>query len=160
MIPLTVRKGDAVLEVGCHLGTTTILLKEAAIVSSENGTKAGYAIGVDVGPKIIEGAKKRYPGVPFAVGDAWKIAELLRLQKSVLEDHKEDVGDLTRKIGFDVVFVDVGGLSGNDGLLEALTLLTSLINGLEPRCLVIKSQCIRKLSSSLVSYWQYQKIVH
>eukprot|EP00527_Entomoneis_sp_CCMP2396_P007254 CAMPEP_0198146706 /NCGR_PEP_ID=MMETSP1443-20131203/30970_1 /TAXON_ID=186043 /ORGANISM="Entomoneis sp., Strain CCMP2396" /LENGTH=333 /DNA_ID=CAMNT_0043810759 /DNA_START=222 /DNA_END=1226 /DNA_ORIENTATION=- len=149
MIPYTVGKGDAVLEVGCHLGTSTALLHEA---SDGNG---GYAIGVDVGPKIIEGAKKRYPNTPFSVGDAWKVADLLRIQAGLVKHG--GISESSRKVGFDVIFVDVGGLSGRDGLLEALMLLICLINGLEPRCIVIKSQCVRRTASSLVPFRLFQK---
>ena len=141
-IPYSIKSGDAVLEVGCHLGTSTVLLHSQA-------GSAGYALGVDVGPKIIAGAKERYPNVAFAVGDAWKTASLLRLQAEHCGEHD--------KIGYDVVYVDVGGLSGSDGLLEALSLLSALMNALEPRCIVIKSLCIRRLSSRLVPYWQLRK---
>jgi hypothetical protein len=149
-IPYTVRPGDAVLEVGCHLGTTTVLLHAQA--SSSAG---GYALGVDVGAKIIRGAQARHPHVPFAVGDAWKTAELLRHQVQ----HSSTSGQTPpgRRIGFDVCYVDVGGLSGRDGLLEALSLLSALSNGLEPRCIVIKSLCVRRLSSRLVPYRRLRK---
>ena len=51
--------------------------------------------------------------------------------------------------GFDVVFIDVGGLSGSDGLLGALALLNAVQHSLEPRTIVIKSMCVRRLASSL-----------
>ena len=140
-IPHSVRSGDAVLEIGCHLGTSTILLDKQA-------SPKGYAIGVDIGPRIITGAKERYPEVVFAVGDAWKTAELLRIQT---QHPKCD------RTGFDAVYVDVGGLSGGDGLLEAMSLLSALINALEPRCIVIKSLCIRRLCSRLTPYWKLNK---
>ena len=149
-IPYTVQAGDAVLEVGCHLGTSTVLLHDAAAMAD---TRTGYALGVDVGPKIIAGAKERHPHVQFAVGDAWKTASLLRIQA----EHGQHDQDQHRRIGFDVVYVDVGGLSGSDGLLEALSLLSALMNALEPRTIVIKSLCLRRLSSRLVPYWQLRK---
>ena len=143
-IPTVVHDGDAVLEIGCHLGTTTALLRDA--------TPNGYTIGVDVGPRIIRGAKMRYSDVPFYVGDAWKTAELLRIQQGFLIGTNDRL--YSRTVGFDVVYIDVGGLSGNDGLFEALALLSSISNALEPRCIVIKSQCVRRLSSTLVPAWQ------
>lgn len=143
-IPYTVRPGDAVLEVGCHLGTSTVMLQEQA-------GKEGYALGVDVGPKIVEGARQRYPGVNFAVGDAWKTASLLRIHNELCQYKRN------RRLGFDTIYVDVGGLSGSDGLLEALSLLSALINAMEPRNIVIKSLCVRRLSSRLVPYWQIRK---
>ena len=147
-IERTVQPGDAVLEVGCHLGTTTKLLHEAAADSE----KGGYAIGVDCGPKIVRGARERYRDIFFSVGDAWKTADLLRIQRRF---HKEyHASRFNDRIGFDVVYVDVGGLSGSDGLLEALSLVSALMNALEPRCIVIKSLCVRRLSSTLLPYWR------
>jgi hypothetical protein len=137
--------GDAVLEVGCHFGTSTVLFHEKA---AEGG---GYCIGVDVGKSIVDGAKKRHPDVCFDIGDAWKTADLLRIQQEFLAS-SPDVTN--RRRGFDVVYVDVGGLSGGDGILEALMLLSSFEKALEPRCLVIKSQCMRRLSSTLTSFWK------
>jgi len=150
-IPHTIRPGDAVLELGCHLGTTTALLYESCS-DAANGkdTSATHCIGVDVGSKIIRGAKERHPGVYFAVGDAWKVADLLRIQQEFIESTGRES---QRRIGFDVVYVDVGGISGSDGLLEAVTLLSALANGLEPRCIVIKSLCMRRLSSTLIPAW-------
>ena len=51
--------------------------------------------------------------------------------------------------GYDVVYADIGGLSGADGHLESLSLLESLGNALEPRCIVIKSLCMRQLASRI-----------
>lgn len=146
------RPGDAILEVGCHLGTTTALLHEKATSDGD-----GYCIGVDVGPSIIKKAKKRHGNVYFAVGDAWKTAELLRIQQDYLHGVTGKETTDPRSIGFDVVYVDVGGLSGSDGLLEALMLLSSLSNALEPRCIIIKSLCMQRLASTLVPYWRAQK---
>ncbi|KAI2488989.1 hypothetical protein MHU86_25618 [Fragilaria crotonensis] len=109
-----VQPGDAVLEVGCHFGTTSVLLHEQA-----NSEMGGYCIGIDVGSGIIERAKNLHHGLFFHVGDAWKTAELLRIQESYLESHPES----NRRRGFDVVYVD-GGLSGEDGVLEAIMLST------------------------------------
>jgi hypothetical protein len=144
-IPFTVKAGDSVLEVGCHLGTSSVLLHEAAAQGD-----AGYCIGVDVGPKIIQGAKERFPGVYFSVGDAWKTAALLRVQQEFHASHETE----SNRLGFDVIYVDVGGLSGSDGLLESLSLLSSLMNALEPKYIVIKSVCMRRLASTLVPYWR------
>jgi len=163
-IPHVVRPSDAILEVGCHFGTTTALLQQAG----------KYCIGVDVGSKIIKQANAKYPEVYFAVGDAWKTASLLRIQQDYYKQQQQQQqqqsqttngndggpavsGDNGRSIGFDVVFVDVGGLSGSDGLLEAILLVTSIQNALEPRCIVIKSLCMQRLSTTLVSFWELQK---
>jgi hypothetical protein len=145
-----VRPEDAVLEVGCHFGTTTAILDDVG----------DYCIGVDVGSKIIAQAQKKYPQIRFSVGDAWKTAALLRIQQDFYNSSKQQHPNSSghdRKIGFDVVFVDVGGLSGSDGLLEAIALVSSIRYALEPRCIVIKSLCMQRLSTKLVSFWHVQK---
>ena len=142
-IPATVTsKDDVVLEVGCHFGTSTAILK----------AHSNHVLGVDVGSKIIKQAQQKYPGIPFRVGNAWKTAELLRLQQECLNQDNSK-----RKIGFDVVYVDVGGLSGSDGLLESINLISSIRYALEPRTIVIKSACMQRLSSKLVPFWQILK---
>ena len=144
-IPYTVQSDDAVLEVGCHFGTSTAMLHNAG----------KYCIGIDVGSKIIGQAKERHPDIYFSVGDAWKTAALLRIQ----QDYYNTISETTRdgKIGFDVVYIDVGGLSGSDGLLEAISLVSSIRFALEPRCIVIKSLCMQRLSSRLVPFWKTKK---
>ena len=164
-IPYAVRKGDAVIEVGSHFGTSTAILHDAAAASSDarnqerddcnfatgiSDLSLGGCLGVDVGPHIIDSAKMKFPHVPFVVGDAWKISDLIQFKKEYFEGHSDDHR-------YDVVYVDVGGLSGNEGLLEALSLLGSITNCLEPRCIVIKSLCIRRLASSLVPFSQLWK---
>ena len=129
-IPFVVQAGDAILEVGSHFGRTTKLLDDAG----------RYCIGVDIGPKIIANAKRQYPDVAFSVGDAWKVLSLLKLRKSIKGEDE---------LGYDVVYADIGGLSGNDGHLESLSLLDSLGYALEPRCIVIKSLCMRQLAGRL-----------
>ena len=91
-----------------------------------------------MGSKIIAQARKKYPEIFFAVGDAWKTASLLRIQQDYFNSISTELSH-RRKIGFDVVYVDVGGLSGSDGLLEATVLVSSIRHALEPRCIVIKS---------------------
>jgi len=148
-IPYVVKKGDAVIEVGSHFGTSTALLHDAA--RDQDGSSCiGGCIGVDVGPHIIESAKKKFPIVPFEVGDAWKMAELVRMKSKYFNDHP------SQRI-YDAVYVDIGGLSGSEGLLEAISLLSSITNSLEPRCIVIKSLCMRRLASSLVPFSEIWK---
>ena len=135
-IDTVVRPGDRVLEVGCHFGTTTAMLANAG----------GYALGVDVGTSIIASAKEQHPTIDFKVGDAW------------------GVGGLARLGPWDAVFVDVGGLSGADGTLDALALARSLGAALEPRAIVMKSKCLRKLAKSLApstrleNEWDHERI--
>ena len=130
-----------------------------------------------MGAKIIREANQRHPTVFFQVGNAWRTAELLRIQQDFLYSAHLLLGVATsanatsirvtdtlrkeehdnRRIGFDVVYIDVGGLSGSDGLLEAISLVSSIRYALEPRCIVIKSLCMRRLSTALEPYWQIQK---
>ena len=137
-IGTVVRPGDRVLELGCHFGTTTALLADAVGL--------GYALGVDVGPSIIAKAQEEHPGVDFMVGDAW------------------GVGGLAALGPWDAVFVDVGGLSGADGTLDALALARSLGAALEPRAVVLKSKCLRRLAKSLTpsprlgNAWDHERI--
>ncbi|CAB9521268.1 expressed unknown protein [Seminavis robusta] len=135
LIPMTVTGGDVVIEVGCHFGRSTSLLNNQA--ATKDGT--GYCIGVDIGPKIIQHAKAQYPSIQFAVADGRRTLELLKLRKD---------GEL----GYDVVYADIGGLSGAHGTLEALTMIESMGYALEPRCIVIKSLCMKRLASRLKSF--------
>jgi hypothetical protein len=89
------------------------------------------------------------------VGNAWKTAELLRLQQEYYQERNHGV---VEKIGFDVVYVDVGGLSSSDGLLDTLALVSALNHALEPRCIVIKSLCLQRLAMRLTAYWRWQKL--
>ena len=138
-IETVVRSGDRILELGCHFGTTTAMLAEAV-------GPGGYALGVDVGTSIIAKAKEEHPLVDFIVGDAW------------------GVGGLARLGPWDAVFVDVGGLSGADGILDALALARSLGAALEPRAIVLKSKCLRQLAKSLApstrleNEWDHERI--
>lgn len=137
-IPYVVQKTDACLEVGCFSGTTTKLVHEAA--------ELGYCVGVDIGRPIVERARKEHPDIHFAVGDAWKTLELLRIKRDAESSSEGLLG------GYDVIYADIGGLSGPDGMLESLALLGGLGYALEPRCIVIKSLCMRRLASSLRAY--------
>lgn len=142
-IPHVIQTGDEAVEVGCFSGVTTALVHEAADPSA-----GGYCIGVDIGPKIIQRAKKEHPTMKFSVGDGFRSMDLLRIkQASYPASSPESVFS-----GYDVVYADIGGLSGPDGLLESLSLMENLGNALEPRCICIKSLCMRRFASSLRSY--------
>ncbi len=134
-----------VLEVGCHFGTSTVLLNEVF----------DNVMGVDVGSKIIKEAQKKYPDVFFRTGDAWKTAGLLRLQQEYYSERGDNSSK--NKIGFDAVYVDVGGLSGADGLLDTIALVKSIQYALEPQCIVVKSLCLQRLASRFTPYWKFQK---
>ena len=144
-IPYVVKEGNAVLEVGCHLGTSTVDLDSAAF---DERNKCGGCVGVDIGSRIIEGAKQRHPQVAFEVADAWQTGRLALLRRLL------PCSDTENFLGYDAIYVDVGGLSGSDGLLDSLALLNALGYALGPRVIVIKSQCVRRLAGYLVSFSQ------
>ena len=145
-IPYVVREGDVCMEVGCHLGTTTAIIDKAAKQGKKSSS--GGCLGVDLGSSIIASAKKKYSHLPFEVGDGFKVGQLARMRTRHFHT------DMTNRptSTYDVVYVDIGGLSGSEGLLESLSLLASISNSLEPRFIVIKSLCIRRLASSLVPF--------
>mmetsp|Transcript_22495 Transcript_22495/g.54407 ORF Transcript_22495/g.54407 Transcript_22495/m.54407 type:complete len:379 (-) Transcript_22495:304-1440(-) len=122
-IPLVVRQDDHVLEIGCHHGKTTSLIAKAT-------QRRGTVVGVDIGKVCIERAKKNYSelGIRFEVADAWDSAALLDLDPA-----------------FTAIYLDVGGISGADGLFEALGLVRQLTCAYKSslRCIVVKSRCLR-----------------
>ena len=138
-IPHAIKPTDECIEIGCFSGRTTHLVDEAA----------RYCIGVDIGPKIIRRAKNERPHLHFEVGDGWNCNELLRVKLNKLGP-TADIDEILS--GYDVVYADIGGLSGPDGTLESLSLLDALSYSLRPRCIVIKSLCMRRLASSLRPY--------
>ena len=160
-IPFVVKEGDVCVEIGCHFGTTTTLIDQAARGANSGG--GGGCLGVDVGPNIISSAKKKYPHLSFQVGDGFKTGQIGRMR----DEHFISSGTANSSLNrntiptYDVVYVDIGGLSGSEGLLEAVSLLSSISNSWEPRCIVIKSLCIRRLASCLVPFsdvWRKEKL--
>ncbi len=160
---LCIQPGDRVLEIGAHCGKTTKLV-------ADNGASA---VGVDIGPHIVQEAIKRYPDVEFHVADAWDINTLMALSKTKTKttkkasddvdggdgvgnkEEKEKTDDISEnefEFGWDVILVDVGGLSGDNGLFESLGLLRELSHMFRPRlkALVIKSACIRSFASDIM----------
>lgn len=133
-IPILLEQGDEVIEIGSHYGSTTTMLHDAV----KNG-EDGFCVGVDIGDKIIASAKKRYPEVAFEVADAWDTLKLLKLK------HHHSAS-----LGYDVVYADIGGLSGAHGLLESLALIDAIGRALEPRTIVIKSLCMKRLATQLI----------
>ena len=133
-IPYIVHKGDCVLEIGCHFGKTTDLLAKAAHCGGDDDSSS--VMGIDIGKKCIDRARKLYSqkntNLRFDVMDAWDTGSLLR-----------ECPELN------VIFVDVGGISGYDGEFEALTLVKQLVcvYGKKLRHIVIKSRCLRDQSS-------------
>ena len=151
-IPFVIEKGDHVIEVGCHYGTSTIMLHDAVMGAEDDGT-SGFCAGVDIGDKIIQNAKNRYPNVVFEVVDAWDTLDLLKVKLQHMSNHDSS-------LGYDVVYADIGGLSGAHGLLESLALLDAIGRALDPRCIVIKSLCMKRLASQLIPLSKVRKRTH
>lgn len=147
-IPLVVKEGDHLLEIGCHFGKTTFLMAEAAaegkteIMIDNARPSKSYVAGVDIGKKIIDRAKEenrklqerkhslkeRHYQCHFEVADAWDTKHLLSLSRS-----------------FNAIYIDVGGISGADGIFEGLTLIRQIVSAYSSsvRCIVVKSRCLR-----------------
>jgi len=126
-IPYVVRPNSRVLEIGCHFGTTTSLIAKAT-------QSPDTVVGIDIGKVCIDRATKKYNGIWFEVLDAWDTASILKLHSP-------------SSSSFDAIYVDVGGISGADGLFEALGLVRQLINAYKSsgklQCIVVKSRCLR-----------------
>ena len=122
IIPLVVKEGDCVLEVGCHEGVTT--RRVAAKVGP-----TGHVVGVDTGAAAIELAKsgyQQYDNLEFHIGDALDISFLLKLSK--------------RK--YDLVFLDI---SGSRDLETLIPLMESYEFALKPRQIIVKSFRLKRL---------------
>ena len=96
----------------------------------------------------------KHPHVPFAVANAWNMLQLLKVRNNddFEASYQIPKANTTSDLGYDLVYADIGGLSGADGLIESLSLLESIGHGLEPRCIVIKSLCMNKLASQLKAF--------
>ena len=55
-------------------------------------------------------------------------------------------------LGYDVVYVDIGGLSGAYGILETLALVETISQSLQPKMIVVKSLCLQRLSNQLEAF--------
>jgi len=137
VIPLVVRRGDSVLEIGCARGTTV----KALVPHVGSVADGGRCIGIDVGKVCVEASRGDHKTileenlhVSFELGNAWDISRLLELAGH-----------------FNTVFVDVGGISGVDGEMEGVALVRQLTNTFnnttdpakQLRYIVIKSRCLR-----------------
>jgi SAM-dependent methyltransferase len=120
-IDKVVHEGYHALEIGAHFGCTTKLLHERV-------GPTGSAVGVDIGKKALARASGKFPGVCFMEASAWDTHALVKICAK-----------------FDVIFIDIGGVSGYDGLLEGVALITQLINAYRPslKAIVVKSRAMR-----------------
>ena len=91
---------------------------------------------------VSQAGVQRRGKVEYLVGDAWDTASLYRISQS-----------------FNVIYLDVGGISGADGEMEALALLRQLVCAFarrpaDPtrrlRAIVTKSRCLRDHANSWI----------
>lgn len=136
VIPSIIRKGDKVLEIGCARGTTIAMLSPF-VGGHEDG---GLCVGIDMGKVCVANSRKDHEAlmekssnVRFETMNGWDISGLLKLSPH-----------------FNVIFVDVGGISGADGLLEGIAFIRQLMcvynergPELQLRYIVVKSRCLR-----------------
>jgi trans-aconitate methyltransferase len=123
-IPHIVTPSDAVLELGCEWGTTSVLLHH----------RAERLVATDLSSKAIIEARKRHPHIDFRTLDAFDLRAVERLGL------------------FDVVYLDVSGLSGYRSTLDAVALANAYSALLEPRAIVIKSGSLVNLARRLIAW--------
>jgi hypothetical protein len=127
------------LEIGAFEGATCALL-------AARGATACF--GVDVSSSIVERGRRRYGDAAFRldVADAWD-GDSLDAAIARSSGWRERFGSVCPEL----ICVDVGGLSGASGVLDALALLRQLAARYRPslKAIVIKSSCVRSLATSL-----------
>jgi trans-aconitate methyltransferase len=125
-IPAWVRPDDSVLEIGCEWGTTTALL----------APHCREVIGADISPQCIARARRYHPDLTFAVLDAFDVRATLALDRP-----------------FDLIYIDLSGLSGYRALLDVIALLTMYATVFRPRAIVVKSGALKHFAAHCRS-WQ------
>eukprot|EP01061_Rhynchopus_euleeides_P003572 TRINITY_DN12847_c0_g1_i1.p1 TRINITY_DN12847_c0_g1~~TRINITY_DN12847_c0_g1_i1.p1 ORF type:complete len:351 (+),score=122.78 TRINITY_DN12847_c0_g1_i1:53-1054(+) len=127
-----VKKGDVVLEVGCHEGVTT------RRIAQEVGLE-GAVYGIDTSEVCIERAVTAYQSeenLAFSVGDAMDISSLRKLSPRP----------------FDLIFLDI---SGSRDLETLIPLMESYEFALRPRLIICKSFRLKRLflNCTLFNYY-------
>jgi len=120
-----VNSDDAVLEIGCEWGTTTVLLAR----------RAREVIGTDVSPDCIRRARRQHPHLRFEVLDAFDVRAALDFGKQ-----------------FTKVYIDMSGLSGYRSLLDVISLLTMYATVLRPKAIVVKSGALKHFASLCIPW--------
>ena len=132
-----------VLEIGCHVGTSTALLAEAV------QGRGGFVAGVDVSRSIVERATALHGGrAAFGVADAWDAAGLVRVWGELQATHG---GDDEAGGGPTLLCLDVGGVSSAQGELDALSLVELLSRTFSEtlQAVVVKSRCLKSSARTL-----------
>jgi 2-polyprenyl-3-methyl-5-hydroxy-6-metoxy-1,4-benzoquinol methylase len=95
-----VTKEDAVLEIGCAWGTTSVLLYK----------HAKYVVAIDKGESLIT-AKKTYPQIHFEQIDGFNVSQV-------------------RKLGFDFskIYIDISGCREIYDVIKMITMYEAVFN--------------------------------
>ncbi len=124
-IPLWVTPDDALLEIGCEWGTTSVLL----------AARASEVIATDVSAECIERAREKHPGIRFEVLDVFDLIAAQALGKR-----------------FSKIYIDVSGFSGYRSLLDVIALLTTYATLFQPEAIVVKSGALKQFASLCVPW--------
>jgi len=124
-IPVWVRAGDVVLEIGCEWGTTTALLAPHCC----------EVIGTDVSAECIAVARRKHPHLRFEVLDAYDLPRALALGRR-----------------FTKIYIDVSGLSGYRSLLDVIALLNMYATLFSPEAIVVKSGALKNFAAHCLAW--------
>lgn len=124
-IPTVVGSRDVLLETGCEWGTTTTLLAQ----------HARQVVGTDISPDCIDRARKLRPELDLRVLDAYDVRAAL------------DFG-----LPFNVIYIDLSGLSGYRGLLDLIALVNVYATVLRPDTIVVKSGALKHFSEHCTAW--------
>ena len=122
-----VNEDDAVLEIGCEWGTTSVLI----------APRCKELVAVDISAECIERARQKHPGIRFEVLDAFDVRAALRLGEQ-----------------FTKVYIDMSGLSGYRSLLDVIALLTMYATVLRPEAIIVKSGALKHFASRCTAWGQ------
>ena len=120
-----VHADDAVLELGCEWGTTTVLI---APFCKE-------VVGTDVSAACIERARREHPGLRFEVLDAFDVRAAA------------DLGTQFNKI-----YIDLSGLSGYRSLLDMISLLSMYATIMRPDAIIVKSGALKDFALNCIPW--------
>jgi len=115
-----VRPEDAVLEIGCEWGTTSVLL----------APRCQSLIATDLSPDCIARARDTHPGIRFEVLDGFDVRAALEFG-----------------VDFSKIYIDISGLSGYRALLDGVALLNSYATVFRPEAIIIKSGSLKSFLS-------------
>jgi hypothetical protein len=136
-IPHLVEPDDAVMELGCEWGTTTVLL----------ATRTTDVLGTDVSSECIERARKMHPHIRFEVLDAFDVRAAFELSQS-------------RPRSFNKLYMDLSGLSGYRSTLDVIGLLTMYATVLRPQAIVVKSGALKQFAGLCTAWHGPESVSH